>query len=167
MIGVEDNPGLRTLANYGWAALANSRTGHERGQFRMVRRTKASNQTRAEPDEFLLALGGRIRQARTQAGLSGQQLATAASTTKTWVYAVEDGKQNVTIQGLRRLLRALNLEIQDILPPGPDLATETVRIQRLHQASSVLILQLTPLLEALRELQALTASSHQRESQVE
>lgn len=123
----------------------------------MARQPKASDRARAEPDHFLKALGANIKQARLQAGLTGAQLAAAAGTTKTWVYAVEEGKQNVTIQGLRRLLAALGLGIHDVLPSGPDLTREVERMRRLHQTATVLILQLAPLLDELRELQALTA----------
>lgn len=133
----------------------------------MARHPKPSDGTRADPDHFLQAIGVRIRDARKRAGLTGQQLADAVGTTKTWIYSVEEGKQNVTIQGLRRLLRALGLELQEVLPSGPDLSKETARLQRLHQTSAVLILQLAPLLDELRELQALTGPVLQREDEEE
>lgn len=122
----------------------------------MARRPRASEQARAEPDEFLQAIGSRIREARTRAGLTGAQVASTIGAAKTWVYAVEDGQQNFTIQALRRLLRALDLDIHDVLPSTPSLSDEASRLQRLHQTSSTLILQLGDVLHELRELRALT-----------
>ncbi|MDO9712823.1 helix-turn-helix domain-containing protein [Paracraurococcus lichenis] len=123
----------------------------------MARHSGASNGPRAEPDPLLQAIGSRIREARKRAGLTGSQLAETIGTNKTWIYSIEDGRQNVTIQGLRRLLRALGLEIQEVMPSGPDLSEEMARVRRLHNTSSALILLLVPLLDELRELQAATA----------
>lgn len=122
----------------------------------MAKRPKASGDVPAEQDEFLQAIGGKIREARTRAGLTGAQLAEAIGAAKTWVYAVEDGQQNFTIQALLRLLKALDLDIRDVLPTTPDLGAETARIRRLHQLSSSIILMLGDLTHLLGELRALT-----------
>jgi transcriptional regulator with XRE-family HTH domain len=134
----------------------------------MTRRpTRASEQAQAEPDEFLQAVGSRIREARTKAGLTGAEVAEAIGAAKTWVYAVEDGQQNFTIQGLRRLLRALNLDIRDVLPSTPDLAAETARMRHLHQVSSAILMQLGHLTQLLKELQSLTAPAGEVDKRAE
>lgn len=122
----------------------------------MARRPRAPEEASAEQDEFLQAIGTKIREARTRAGITGAQLADTIGAAKTWVYAVEDGQQNFTIQALRRLLKALDLDIRDVLPSTPDLAAETARMKRLHQLSSSLILLSGDLTRELHELRALT-----------
>ncbi|WP_205963677.1 helix-turn-helix transcriptional regulator [Roseicella aquatilis] len=126
------------------------------GGLGMARQSKAVSR-RGEPDQFLRGLGSRIREARKQAGLTGPELAEKVGTTRTWIYSVEEGRQNVTIQGLRRLLRALGLELQEVLPAG-DLAKDLAKVRRVHQASAALILLLGSLLEDLQELHAATAA---------
>src|SRR4051812_18258799 len=133
----------------------------------MARQSRAANGPRAEPDPLLQAIGSRIREARKRAGLTGPQLAEAIGTNKTWIYSIEEGRQNVTIQGLRRLLRALGLEIQEIMPSGPDLSEEMARVRRLHQTSSALILLLAPVLDELREMQAATGALLKIETKAE
>ena len=122
----------------------------------MARRPRPPDEAPAEQDEFLQAIGAKIREARLRAGLTGAQVAEATGTAKTWVYAVEDGRQNFTIQALRRLLRALDLDFRDVLPSTPDLAAETARVRRLHRLSSSLILLSGDLTQQLNELRALT-----------
>lgn len=125
----------------------------------MARQSKAPDGAKAEPDRLLQTIGARVREARKQAGLTGQQLAEAIGTTKTWIYSVEEGRQNVTLQGLRRLLRALGLDLHEVVSTGPDLPQETARLRRLHQTSSALILLLGPVLDELRELKTLTGAA--------
>ena len=125
----------------------------------MARQSKALDGAQAEPDQFLRTIGARVREARKRAGLTGQQLAETIGTTKTWIYSVEEGRQNVTIQGLRRLLRALGLDIREVVSTGADLPQDAARLRRLHQTSSALILLLGPVLDELRELKALTGAA--------
>lgn len=122
----------------------------------MAKRPRAPEEASAEHDEFLQAIGSKIREARTRAGLTGAQVAEAIGAAKTWVYAVEDGQQNFTIQALLRLLKALELDIRDVLPTTPDLGAETARIRRLHHLSSSIILMSGDLTHLLSELRALT-----------
>jgi transcriptional regulator with XRE-family HTH domain len=55
-----------------------------------------------------LALGEAIREARTKAGISQEQLAFDANVDRAFVSAVERGQRNVTLSNLLKVCRALD-----------------------------------------------------------
>ena len=53
-------------------------------------------------------VGRRIRELRTAAGLSQEKLALAADIDRTYIASVENGKRNISIVNLEKIIRALD-----------------------------------------------------------
>ena len=64
---------------------------------------------------MLTELGGRIQHFRKEKGLSQQQLATASQLDRSYVSAVEHGKQNVSFATLKNLSDALDVNIAQLI----------------------------------------------------
>ena len=64
---------------------------------------------------MLTDLGGRIQHFRKEKGLSQQQLATASKLDRSYVSAVEHGKQNVSFATLKNLSDALDVNIVELI----------------------------------------------------
>ena len=64
---------------------------------------------------MLAELGGRIQHFRKEKGLSQQQLATASQLDRSYVSAVEHGKQTVSFATLKNLSDALNVNIAELI----------------------------------------------------
>jgi methylmalonyl-CoA mutase cobalamin-binding subunit/DNA-binding XRE family transcriptional regulator len=69
-------------------------------------------------DQVLHAVGRNILALRTRRGWSQQQLAGAASLDRTYVSAVERGRQNLTVGALLSLAQALDAPVTDLLAGG-------------------------------------------------
>ena len=63
-------------------------------------------------EEHLSALGSRIRTTRLDKGMTQQDLANAAELDRTYISALEQGKQNVTFGAVLRIAKALNLSLK-------------------------------------------------------
>jgi methanogenic corrinoid protein MtbC1/DNA-binding XRE family transcriptional regulator len=72
-----------------------------------------------DPDEatarFLSRLGARIHALRGERGLSQQELAMRAGLDRTYISAVENGKQNVSVATIGRLASALHVPLGELL----------------------------------------------------
>tara|TARA_Y100000588_G_scaffold258615_2_gene273245 strand:+ start:712 stop:1611 length:900 start_codon:yes stop_codon:yes gene_type:complete len=66
-------------------------------------------------EAMLTDLGGRIQHFRKEKGLSQQQLATASKLDRSYVSAVEHGKQNVSFATLKNLSDALDVNIVELV----------------------------------------------------
>jgi ribosome-binding protein aMBF1 (putative translation factor) len=66
-------------------------------------------------DQLLKNLGQRIREARRSKGWSQQQLASASGLDRTYVNAVEQGKQNLTLGATMKLADALEVSLERLL----------------------------------------------------
>ena len=64
---------------------------------------------------MLSELGGRIQSLRKDQGLSQQQLATESNLDRSYISAVEHGKQNVSFTTLKRISDALGIGISDLI----------------------------------------------------
>ncbi len=53
-------------------------------------------------------VGIRIRELRTNAGLSQEKLALAAELDRTYIASVENGKRNISIVNLEKIVKALD-----------------------------------------------------------
>jgi DNA-binding XRE family transcriptional regulator len=76
--------------------------------------------------EYLLALGRRIRELRSQKAWTQEQLADASRVTRVCIVAVEGGKQNVTMDIVVRIANALEIPPERLLT-GED---EILPVQR-------------------------------------
>lgn len=63
------------------------------------------------------AVGERIKQLRTQAGLSQEDLADKLGLLRTSITNIETGKQKLTLASLYSLSATFNLTFDEILPP--------------------------------------------------
>jgi len=58
-------------------------------------------------------VGQRIKQIRTEIGISQEALANKADLDRTYVTDVENGRRNISIENLEKLILALNISISD------------------------------------------------------
>lgn len=70
-------------------------------------------------DDYLARIGGIIRDARQHSGLTQAQLATELGTSQSAVNRMEKGQQNLTLDTVARVGRALNSELVRVGAPGP------------------------------------------------
>ena len=66
-------------------------------------------------EEMLASIGRRIQSLRKEAGLSQQQLASISKLDRSYVSAVEHGKQNVSFATLKNLSDALDISIVELI----------------------------------------------------
>lgn len=58
-------------------------------------------------------VGNRIRELRNALGLSQEKLALAADLDRTYIASVENGKRNISIVNLEKIVKALNYSLSD------------------------------------------------------
>lgn len=58
-------------------------------------------------------VGQRIKQIRTELGISQEALANKAELDRTYVTDVENGRRNISIENVEKLIHALNISIPD------------------------------------------------------
>lgn len=63
---------------------------------------------------FLLQVGDRIRRRRRELGLKQRQLGERSDLHRAYIGQVERGQRNLTLLNLRRIARALRLNIPDL-----------------------------------------------------
>lgn len=122
----------------------------------MGRRPKGSGEGERVRDEFLDAVGHRIKVARVRAGLTQKELADLLSTAQSWVYLAEDGQQNLQLSSLRKLAQVLGTPVRDFLPEGSEAGPEYEAARETSEAFEKLIKQLTDAVGLLHRLHALT-----------
>lgn len=69
---------------------------------------------KVEPDT-VQAFGSRVRERRTAKGWNQRELAERIGVDRNWVSAIESGKQNVSLQTLRKFADALAVDPCDLL----------------------------------------------------
>ena len=105
-------------------------------------------------DALLQAIGARIQQLRIKSGLNGKQLAEKAGVSISWLYQVEGGTQNFTIQAIRRLVAVLDANIEDVFYTA-FVSQRTTTLDKLNELSSKVVTQLGVASRALSEARAL------------
>jgi transcriptional regulator with XRE-family HTH domain len=111
-----------------------------------------------EDDPFLRAIGERLRQARIDAGLTGDQLSERAGCSITWLYGLEAGHQNFTIHSFKRFVEALGLELRVVLVSNKDVRTR-VATDRLTEITTQTHGKLAAMMQIAAEIQSLNAES--------
>jgi len=90
----------------------------------------------------LRGLGIRLREARTKAGMTQQQLATKAKLPHSYIYELETGTQNLTVKSLAKVAHAAGVGVRDLLPESdaepPTVASIQLLCALLKQVSSQL-----------------------------
>ena len=59
-------------------------------------------------------VGQRIRQARNNMGLSQEKLALKADLDRTYLAGTEQGKRNISLQSLEKIVKALEISFEDL-----------------------------------------------------
>jgi len=81
----------------------------------LIAKLLRSDRPKAMLREYLLTLGRRVRELRTNKGWTQEELAEATSVTRVCIVAVEGGKQNVSMDILIRLANALSVSPEILL----------------------------------------------------
>lgn len=119
----------------------------------MARRTKSAPE--GERDEFLAAMGERIKQARLKANLTQKELAEKIDGSPSWVYLVEDGQQNAQVLSLRKVAAALGISIKSLLPDDTASNEEYSSSKEVEETVETLINDLTRSVGLLHKLNTL------------
>ncbi|MBZ0242262.1 MAG: helix-turn-helix domain-containing protein [Bacteroidales bacterium] len=64
---------------------------------------------------FLERIGNQIRDLRTKTDLSQEKLAFACDLDRTYIGSVERGERNISVINLRKIAKALNIEVAVLL----------------------------------------------------
>ena len=65
--------------------------------------------------EILIKFGDRVREVRTQKGLSQEQLAHLADVHRTYIGMIERAEKNITLINIEKIANALQINIKDLL----------------------------------------------------
>lgn len=60
-----------------------------------------------------IKIGNRIKELRKELGLSQEKLANNCELDRTYVASVENGKRNISIINLEKIIKALNVSLKD------------------------------------------------------
>lgn len=92
-----------------------------------ARRLVGLTERRVSLDELLIAMGQMIRAARTDMGMTQQELAKSSDLDRTYISQVERGRQNVSIGAALRIAHALDVPIGALLAQSSPVLRETRR----------------------------------------
>ncbi|MFI5610144.1 helix-turn-helix domain-containing protein [Amycolatopsis sp. NPDC051903] len=80
----------------------------------------------ADRANVLAGIGGRLRAARTEVGISARELARKAGVSVSLVSQIENGKARPSVASLYALVQHLNLTVDELFdPPGEETAPDT------------------------------------------
>jgi len=85
--------------------------------------------------DVLRQVGGEVRQARVDAGLSRRALAETSHVSERYLALLESGRGNISIGLLARIANALGRPIDSLFAPDSKTATETYRLSALYLAA--------------------------------
>jgi len=104
-------------------------------------------------DPFLKSVGLRVRKARQRSGLTPLQVIERAGVSKAWLYMVETGLSNFTIEGLRRLLTVLGADLKEVFVSDWEIDDHSLR-NRVSTLATQASQEAGAALNALTELRA-------------
>ncbi|TGD57873.1 helix-turn-helix domain-containing protein [Flavobacterium humi] len=65
--------------------------------------------------EILIKFGDRVREIRTQKGLSQEQLASLADVHRTYIGMIERAEKNITLININKIASALGVDLKELL----------------------------------------------------
>ncbi len=71
----------------------------------------------SDSQNIQIRFGERVRNVRSQKGISQEALADKAGLHRTYVSSVERGERNVSLSTVERLATALEISMADLMPP--------------------------------------------------
>ena len=105
------------------------------------RRSKASRpktvSTKAGTADPLKLLAERVRQARARRGMTRKMLARDSGVSERYLAEIETGRGNISVLVLRRLAKALNVSLDNLLLEGPEPPVEFVHTTEFLRRLSV------------------------------
>ena len=66
-------------------------------------------------DDFLISLGAKLRQVRKDKGLSQVEVCSKLKMDKTYLSAIENGHQNLSILTLKQILEAMDVDPKELV----------------------------------------------------
>lgn len=66
-------------------------------------------------EEILVKFGKKVREYRTQTGISQEKLAEIASLHRTYIGMIERAEKNITLINIEKIAKALDIEPKDLL----------------------------------------------------
>jgi XRE family aerobic/anaerobic benzoate catabolism transcriptional regulator len=98
-------------------------------------RPRPSRSPAADDTGYLTALGERVRRVRLRRGMTRSMLSEHSGVSERYLAQLEGGRGNVSIRLLRRIARAMDVPLADLVHEGPELPVElkliTEQLQRL------------------------------------
>lgn len=64
--------------------------------------------------EILIKFGDRVREIRTQKGLSQEQLASLADVHRTYIGMIERAEKNITLININKIAEALGVDLKEL-----------------------------------------------------
>lgn len=63
--------------------------------------------------EILIKFGNKVRERRTELGLSQEELASRAGVHRTYIGMIERAEKNITLENIEKIAKALKISIAD------------------------------------------------------
>jgi transcriptional regulator with XRE-family HTH domain len=82
-------------------------------------------------DDVLRTVGDRLREARVRAGLTQKQLGDRAGAKQSYIYELERGRTNITVNTLVKMADLLGMDARDLLPQTGPAPLSLVVLERL------------------------------------
>jgi transcriptional regulator with XRE-family HTH domain len=82
-------------------------------------------------DEVLGTVGNRLREARVRAGLTQKQLGDRAGAKQSYIFELERGRTNITVNTLVKMADVLGMDARDLLPQTGPAPLSLVVLERL------------------------------------
>jgi transcriptional regulator with XRE-family HTH domain len=92
---------------------------------------KTDERSSSRYDDILKAAGNRLREARTRAGLTQKQLGDKAGVKQSYVFELERGRTNITLNTLVKMADVLGMDVRDLLPQTGPTPVSLVVLERL------------------------------------
>ena len=92
---------------------------------------KTDERSSARYDDILRMVGIRLRGARARAGLTQKQLGDRAGVKQSYIFELERGRTNITLNTLVKMADVLEMDVRDLLPQTGPAPLSLVVLERL------------------------------------
>jgi transcriptional regulator with XRE-family HTH domain len=92
---------------------------------------KTDEHSSARYDDILQTVGNRLREARTRTGLTQKQLGDRAGVKQSYIFELERGRTNITLNTLVKMADVLGMDVRDLLPQTGPAPLSLVVLERL------------------------------------